>query len=101
MTATPALETAMARWMAARGLCLRPVSDAERRAARKRLTQTGDLNHQRALRILALWSLAPEALARPDPITVKDLGLFLSAEGFALEDAYGLRALGEEDNPSC
>ena len=94
-------EAAMLIWMRSKGLSLVPVPRAEQAAARARLEAKGDLGKQRALRLLALWSLAPEALSRREPLSVSDLGDFLGAEGFALEDAYGERTLDTSGDPSC
>ncbi|MEL7042507.1 MAG: hypothetical protein AAGL90_13360 [Pseudomonadota bacterium] len=92
----PVLDTAIEAWMRSKGVKLVSISSAERAAARQRLASKGNPSKARALRLVALWSLAPEAARRTDPISVRDMADFIEAEGFALEDAYGERTLVSE-----
>ena len=87
------LDVAIETWMRSKGVKLVSISPAERAEAKKRLAEKGDPAKARALRLVALWSLAPEAARRTDPLSVRDMADFIEAEGFALEDAYGERTL--------
>ncbi|MEL7542022.1 MAG: hypothetical protein AAGJ51_14060 [Pseudomonadota bacterium] len=90
------LDVAVETWMRSKGVRLVSIPQAERAAARQRLAQKCDPAKARALRLVALWSLAPEAARRDDPLSVRDMADFIEAEGFALEDAYGERTLVSE-----
>ena len=90
------LDVAIEDWMRSKGVKLVSISPGECAAARQRLASKGDPSRARALRLVALWSLAPEAARRRDPMSVRDMADFIEAEGFALEDAYGERTLVSE-----
>jgi len=94
------LEVATEAWLRDRGVTLKPVAHADRLAAVQRLAALGDPAKRRALRLVALWSLAPRARLEAHPFTVRDMADFIEAEGFALIDAWGERTLtSEEINP--
>ncbi len=91
------LETVTEAWLMARGVRLVRISRQERDAALQRLSRFGDPERRKALRMVALWSLAPGcAVHRPD-LTVRDMADFIGAEGYALEDCHGERTLVPED----
>ena len=94
------LETAAQTWLTSKGVALVPIPREERDAARLRLLLKGDLPRRRALRLVALWSLAP-AVSACRGAHVRDMADFIHAEGFALEDAYGERTLEPEEILSC
>lgn len=94
------LETAAEDWLASKGVALVPISREERDAARLRLLLKGDLPRRRALRFVALWSLAPVVSACRGA-HVRDMADFIHAEGFALVDAYGERTLEPEEVLPC
>lgn len=92
------LDVAIEAWMRSKGVKLVSISPGECAAARQRLASKGNPSKARALRLVALWSLAPEAARRTDPMSVRDMADFIEAEGFALEDAYGERTLVSDTN---
>lgn len=87
------LDAAIESWMRSKGVKLVSIPQFESMAARQRLLSKGNPSRARALRLVALWSLAREAARRTDPMSVRDMADFIEAEGFALEDAYGERTL--------
>ncbi|MEM9093953.1 MAG: hypothetical protein AAGC62_03110 [Pseudomonadota bacterium] len=91
------IESATELWLRNRGISLRPISNRERMAALQRLAQHGDPARRRALRLVALWSLAPKAQSRSEHLSVRDMADFIEAEGFALIDAWGERTLTSEE----
>lgn len=92
------LERATEAWLKSKGVRLVEVTDAEQRLARQRLSRLGDPSRRRALRLVALWSLAPELRARAAHPIGADLADFIGAEGFAIEDGYGERTLVSEED---
>lgn len=90
------LDAAIDAWMRSKGVKLVSISPDECAAACQRLASKGNPSRARALRLVALWSLAREAARRSDPMRVRDMADFIEAEGFALEDAYGERTLVSE-----
>ncbi|MEM1037780.1 MAG: hypothetical protein AAGA72_03200 [Pseudomonadota bacterium] len=91
------VEHDMEDWMRRHGLRLVRVSDQERSAARQRLSSQGDPARRCALRLLALWSIAPRASNHTELPFIKDIGDFLQAEGFAVEDHWGERTFTPEE----
>lgn len=97
-THAQALEAAAEAWLTSKGVKLVEISDEERNAALRRIERQGDLARRRALRLVALWSLAPIARQQRPELSVRDMADFIEAEGFALEDGYGERTLVSEEN---
>jgi len=94
----PDIETDTEDWLAAHGLKLVAIPDAERSAACQRLSQTGDPARRCALRLIALWSLAPRATDRESLPFVPDIADFLEMQGFAVEDDWGERTFDHGGN---
>ncbi|MEL7322583.1 MAG: hypothetical protein AAF720_13265 [Pseudomonadota bacterium] len=93
----PDIETVTEAWLQSRGVKLVPISPGEQRAAQQRLSRFGDPAKRKALRMVALWSLAPIAMAIKPRLSVKDMADFIGAEGYALEDHEGERTLVPEE----
>ena len=91
------LETVTEAWLRTRGVRLVPISRQERDAALQRLSRFGNPERRKALRMVALWSLAPGCAVRHPPLTVRDMADFIGAEGYALEDSHGERTLVPEE----
>ena len=53
-----------------------------------------------ALRMVALWYLAPLTMAVKPRLSVKDMADFIGAEGYGLEDHEGERTLVPEETCS-
>lgn len=91
------LETVMEAWLRSKGIQLVEVSPQERNAAAQRLARLGDPSKRRALRMVALWSLAPVAAQTHEHLSVRDMADFILCEGFAIEDSEGLRTLHPQE----
>ena len=91
------IESATELWLRNRGVSLQPITNRERMAALQRLARNGDPARRRALRLVALWSLAPRATSLSEHLSVRDMADFIEAEGFALIDGWGERTLTSEE----
>ncbi|WP_031555829.1 hypothetical protein [Parvularcula oceani] len=94
------LEAAMEAWLKARGVALVRIPNRERAAAVQRLALRGEPSRRRALRLVALWSLAPKTGCGARDLSVRDMADFIAAEGFALIDAWGEPTLTTEETSS-
>ena len=91
------IETVTEAWLRARGVRLVPISPREQADALQRLSRFGDPDRRKALRMVALWSLAPHPALQCPKLTLLDMADFIGAEGYALEDSYGERTLMTEE----
>lgn len=91
------LEILTETWLRSKGVRLVPISAQEQRAALQRLSRFGDPAKRKALRMVALWSLAPIAMTIKPRLSIRDMADFIGAEGFALEDDEGERTLVPEE----